>query len=66
MEWTKFLLFNIIGAFLWVGLWGGAAYFLGGQLPSLAVLLKGGERYLLEGIAVLLLSFFFWRQFLKK
>lgn len=29
MPWPRFLLYNAIGAALWVGLWGGATYWLG-------------------------------------
>lgn len=41
MEWKRFVLFNILGAFLWVGAWGGAAYFFGHQISTLLA----GHRY---------------------
>ncbi|MGF7158918.1 membrane protein DedA with SNARE-associated domain [Rhodoligotrophos appendicifer] len=32
MHWLTFMIFNAIGAALWVGLWGSAAFFLGSHL----------------------------------
>ena len=33
MPWRVFSIWNIVGAFLWVSAWGGAAFFLGAQIP---------------------------------
>jgi membrane protein DedA with SNARE-associated domain len=43
MKWKKFILFNLIGAGLWVGLWVGAAYFLNNDKKLLAELIKRSE-----------------------
>ncbi len=43
MKWKKFILFNLIGAFLWVGLWIGAASILSSNVSLLVKFLKNSE-----------------------
>ena len=40
MPWPRFLLFNMIGGFLWVGVWGVGAYFFADRASSLADLAR--------------------------
>lgn len=49
MKWTKFLLFNIIGAALWVGLWTGLTSILSGNKKLLASFITKAE-YILPAI----------------
>ena len=51
MPWWKFLAFNALGAALWVGLWGMAAYYLGMRMNTVLVLFKRAEPYLI-GIGI--------------
>lgn len=56
MPWRRFLLFNSLGAALWVGLWGGGVWFLGEHLEQIEQLLRRFEPYVIGlGIAALLL-----------
>ncbi|QDV85840.1 DedA family protein [Stieleria magnilauensis] len=45
--WHRFLLFNTIGAVLWVGVWGVLVYLFGTQMEHALVWFKHGERWLL-------------------
>ncbi|MEJ2695503.1 MAG: DedA family protein [Candidatus Sulfobium sp.] len=63
MRWRRFLVFNGIGAALWVCLWAGGAYFLGNRLGAVFVLFKGIETYLLTGFAVLVIFCIGYRLF---
>ncbi len=49
MKWTKFLLFNIIGAALWVGLWTGLTSILSGNKKLLASFITKAQ-YILPAI----------------
>lgn len=49
MKWKKFIIFNIIGAALWVGMWVGAASLLSGDKELLAGFIKRSP-YLLPAI----------------
>jgi membrane protein DedA with SNARE-associated domain len=51
MRWRKFLLYNAIGAALWVGVWGSVGYFFGNHLDQILPLV---ERYTLYVIAAAL------------
>lgn len=59
MNWMNFLLFNVIGAILWVGVWGSVAYFFGYKHSSVIFFLRHSEKYLLWGAAIFLLVVFF-------
>jgi membrane protein DedA with SNARE-associated domain len=52
MPWHRFLLFNSIGAFLWVGIWSTAGYLAGDNLPAI---LETIHRYQWYAVAVLVL-----------
>lgn len=65
MQWSRFLSFNILGAALWVGLWGSISYFLGSQLSTLLANFKQFEVYILAAL-FFLASFFFARYLFKK
>ncbi|MDR3391702.1 MAG: DedA family protein [Sulfuriferula sp.] len=47
MPWWRFLLFNTIGAALWVGVWGMGAYYLGKRIAQPLLLVKRYEPYVL-------------------
>lgn len=47
MPWWEFLCFNAIGAALWVGLWGGAAYYMGTRIGVVLALFKHAEPYVI-------------------
>jgi membrane protein DedA with SNARE-associated domain len=49
MRWKKFVLYNLLGAALWVGLWISAANILGSQKESLAGFIKKAE-YILPAV----------------
>ena len=55
MEWARFLLFNVIGAALWVGFWGMLFYELGEKAARLQNLLNDLE-YVAVALAVLALA----------
>lgn len=55
MGWWAFLLFNMIGAFLWVSVWVAGSYFFGKELHSYHAVLKQAEPF----IVVLALGVFF-------
>jgi membrane protein DedA with SNARE-associated domain len=54
MRWSRFLMFNILGAAIWVGFWGGAAYFFGSELGLMFRWFKRLEVYLLGGLALVI------------
>ena len=47
MPWWKFFGYNAIGAALWVGLWGGTAYYLGARIAVVLAPLKLAEPYVI-------------------
>lgn len=54
MGWKKFLAFNALGAFLWIGFWGSAAYFLGDRIGGILATFKHYEVYVIVGVGVIL------------
>lgn len=55
MSWWRFLLFNAIGAALWVGTWGVGVYYLGGHMEQVLVWFASVEPYLIAmGVIALL------------
>lgn len=64
MSWWRFLLYNAVGAALWVGVWGVGVYAIGNQIQQVLVLLKRVEPYAigvgLVGLAILLV-YLVWR-----
>jgi membrane protein DedA with SNARE-associated domain len=53
MPWRTFLLYNAIGAFIWVGWWTGIAYFLGNHIEGIFEI---GHRYMWPAIGVIVLA----------
>jgi membrane protein DedA with SNARE-associated domain len=49
MPWWRFLLYNGIGAALWVGLWGGGVYLLGRHMEMFIRLFHTFEPYIVAG-----------------
>lgn len=47
MPWRKFVLFNALGAALWVGLWGGGVYFLSQYIAPIEMFFKATQPYLI-------------------
>ena len=43
MKWKKFILFNLLGALLWVGFWIGLTSFLGNNKKLLVEFIKRSE-----------------------
>ena len=63
MNWARFLLFNAIGAALWVGFWGLLAYWLGKRIFVVVNALGAAEPMLIGlGIvaALLIAAYMFW------
>jgi membrane protein DedA with SNARE-associated domain len=64
MSWWRFLLYNSLGAALWVGFWGILAFSLGSHLTEYLMLFKRFEVYLV--VALLIAAAFglyrLWRQ----
>lgn len=55
MKWPRFLIFNIIGAALWVAFWTFSTYFLGSKLGKVLPRFKQFELIFLIGLGVLTL-----------
>lgn len=54
MPWWRFLLFNVLGAALWVGFWGGGVYWLGGHFEQVEQAFQGVVPYAVAaGLAAL-------------
>jgi membrane protein DedA with SNARE-associated domain len=62
MKWSKFINFNLIGAFLWVITWSAAGYYGGSHLQTL---LKY-QLYATIGILVVFVSFVIWKIIKKR
>lgn len=56
MDWRRFLAYNILGAALWVGVWGSVGYFSGDRLGPILSQLDRYDRYLVIGIVVLIVA----------
>lgn len=57
MEWWRFLVYNAIGAALWVGAWGTGVYFLGKHLEGVVDAFNAVEPYLIgAGIMALIIA----------
>ncbi|WP_020393622.1 DedA family protein [Thiolinea disciformis] len=55
MSWWRFLMFNLLGAALWVGFWGGGVYFLGGHFEQVEQIFHGLVPFVVvAGLAALL------------
>ncbi|MEU2356406.1 DedA family protein [Streptomyces misionensis] len=56
MHWRRFLVFNALGAALWVGLWTSLAYLAGSHITEVYDEIKRYEIYVLVALAVLVVA----------
>ncbi|MFL5859605.1 MAG: DedA family protein, partial [Solirubrobacteraceae bacterium] len=57
MHWARFLVFNAIGAALWVGVWTSVGYFSGSHIDAIYSTATRYSTYLATGFGVLLLAY---------
>ena len=65
MSWRRFVIYNAVGAALWVGAWGYGVYALGKRFLEYLPIIEQLSFYLLIIVAILLagtLSWWFWRR----
>jgi len=56
MHWARFLLYNAIGAILWVGFWGLLAYWLGRNVHAFIDRFHGAEPVLIAVAAIIVIA----------
>ena len=61
MHWLRFLIFNAIGAALWVGTWVSLGYFAGNHITTIYHYITLYSYYVLIALAILLVGYFAWR-----
>ena len=61
MHWLRFLVFNAIGAALWVGTWVSLGYLAGGNITTIYHYITLYSYYVLIALAVLLAGYVTWR-----
>src|SRR6201996_669253 len=61
MHWARFLLFNSIGAALWVGVWSSIGYFSGSHIDSIYHTATRYSVYCGIAVGVLLIGYIAWR-----
>ena len=64
MEWRRFVLFNFLGAAVWVSAIAGAGYLFGSQFESLEHFFRKADIAIM--VAVLAAGIYFWRRYKKK
>ncbi len=62
MHWARFLLFNAIGAALWVGFWGLLSYWLGRSISLTDLAHAGWAGAGIVVLAILAAGYYFWRR----
>jgi membrane protein DedA with SNARE-associated domain len=62
MHWLRFVIFNAIGAALWVGTWVTIGYFAGNNITTVYHYITLYSYYVLAGLAVLIAGYIFWRR----
>ena len=62
MHWLRFLVFNAIGAALWVGTWVTIGYFAGSNITTVYHYITLYSYYVLAGLAVLIVGYIVWRR----
>src|SRR5882724_4729715 len=62
MHWLRFLIFNAIGAALWVGTWVTIGYFAGNNITTIYHYITLYSYYLLAGLVVLIVGYIVWRR----
>ena len=61
MHWLRFLVFNAIGAALWVGTWVTIGYFAGSNITTIYHYITLYSYYVLAGLVVLIVGYIVWR-----
>ena len=61
MHWLRFLIFNAIGAALWVGTWVSLGYFAGNHIGTIYHYINLYSYYVLIALVVVILGFIVWR-----
>ena len=61
MHWLRFLIFNAIGAALWVGTWVSLGYFAGNHITTIYHYITLYSYYVLIALAILLVGYIAWR-----
>src|SRR6185312_3994897 len=61
MHWLRFVIFNAIGAALWVGTWITIGYFAGNNITTISHSITLYSDYVLAGRVVLILGYIVWR-----
>ncbi|AEV81222.1 hypothetical protein ACWT_0210 [Actinoplanes sp. SE50] len=61
MPWPRFVLFNAIGAALWVSLWSTLGYLAGDHWEAITAVAHRYEPYVLAGLVVAALALLWWR-----
>jgi membrane protein DedA with SNARE-associated domain len=61
MRWRRFLVFNALGAALWVGTWVSLGYFAGNHIGTIYHYITQYSAYALIALAVLLVGYIAWR-----
>jgi membrane protein DedA with SNARE-associated domain len=57
MPFAKFLMFNAIGAALWVGVWSSAGYFAGNHLDAIEAVIHRYQNWALVALVVLVVAY---------
>jgi len=61
MHWLRFLVFNALGAALWVGTWVSLGYFAGDHIATIYHYITVYSYYVLIAVAVFVLAYVAWR-----
>jgi len=62
MHWLRFVIFNAIGAALWVGTWVTVGYFAGNNITTVYHYITLYSYYVLAGLVVLVVGYIVWRR----
>ena len=62
MHWLRFVVFNAIGAALWVGTWITIGYFAGNNITTVYHYITLYSYYVLAGLVVLIVGYIVWRR----
>jgi len=62
MHWLRFLVFNAIGAALWVGTWVTIGYFAGNNITTVYHYITLYSYYVLAALVVLIVGYIVWRR----
>ena len=62
MHWLRFVVFNAIGAALWVGTWITIGYFAGNNITTVYHYITLYSYYVLAGLVVLIVAYIVWRR----